>query len=331
MKKVLAIVMLLVLTFASAVTVSAAQVETIEHVWVDENGTALADGEYPDIALDFDLRVASASEHTHTEYGVTESLPNITITKPVGSNKICIDGIENLKGAGYFTYEFTAADPNVAGVNVSTDTYAVEILRTFVMVDGKATEEVETKSIAFYEIQDEARVKVDTISSTFVTSDLAIDKAVTGNLAYKDDRFTVELIFSFDGEIKTDIVLPDSTVVAFDEGSSTATATIEISDNDGVMTVTDIPAGVNVTVNETDPGDYELVGYSVDGADSTKEAPTITASAEDASVVITNDYSTEIDMGVTLDSLPYVLILLTVGGAAVFYFIKMRRNALEAE
>lgn len=324
--------MLLVLTFGAAVTVSAAEVETIEHVWVDENGTALSDGAYPDIELTFTPYQSEAREATNEAYGVSEGLPNISIRKPVGSGKIYVDGIENIKGAGYFTYYFKADDPNVAGVTVSTDNYAIEILRTFVMVNGKATTDVETKSIAFYVENEGKLVKIDTISSTFVTSDLSIDKKVTGNLAYKDDEFTVELTFSSDAEVVTDIILPDSSAVEFSgEQTYTGTATLTISDNAGIMTIKDIPAGVEVTVNELDPDPYELVGYSVNDGDSVKDAPTITASAQDASVVITNDYSTEIDMGVTLDSLPYILILLTVGCAAVFYFMRMRKNALEAE
>ena len=47
----------------------------------------------------------------------------------------------------------------------------------------------------------------------------------------------------------------------------------------------------------------------------------------DVTVTITNTKTAEVDTGITLDSLPYILIVAVVLAAAVVMIINKRRNA----
>lgn len=53
--------------------------------------------------------------------------------------------------------------------------------------------------------------------------------------------------------------------------------------------------------------------------------------ADGVDVVITNNYSTEIDAGISLDSLPYILILGAVVAVGTVLIVKKRRNAADAD
>lgn len=86
-----------------------------------------------------------------------------------------------------------------------------------------------------------------------------------------------------------------------------------------------IPYGHTVTITETDADNYSL---SVNG--TVLDGHTYTYTADGASPLLlefVNDLTVPPDMGVTLDALPYALILLGVGaGAAVVLLRRKRRD-----
>lgn len=333
MKKVLAILLMLVLTFSMAVTVAADSDEQafIEKGWVDENGDTLEEGEYPEIDLEFSIEGKSASDYSNAAYSTESNIPDVVFSKDASSSDITVSELYNIEGVGIFTYKIKEIDPRVAGVTANSTEYTVEIMRSYVMEGGKATDKIET-SYAFVLPVSGSDAKPEVINNTYVDGNLALDVAVTGNLADKDDDFTVEIVITSDVPVETDVVLPDGTVIEFEETDDgyVGKATVTISDNDGVKTITGIPGGVTVTVTEKNPDPYELVDYETDGTKTTT-SPSIVMTADGASVVINNYYNTAIDTGISLDSLPYILILAGVGGAAVFFIIKKRRNAFDAD
>ncbi len=334
MKKVLAILLMLVLAFSAAAVVSAAddEVAFIEKGWVDESGKTLSEGKYPEIEIEFEIVSKRAVDNTFEDYNTASNIPDVEFVKDASSTDIVVSGAENIQGAGMFEYVIKEKDPGVAGVTVNDTEYTVQVLRTFVMENDTATDKLETSSVVVLPVGG-SNEKPEIINNTYVDGDLAIDVAVTGNLSDKYDDFTVEIVITSDKPVETDVVLPDGTVITFekkDDGTYEGKGTVTINDNDGVKTVTGIPEGVTVTVTEKNPDPYELVDYD-DGENKTTTAPSFTMSAAGESVVITNHYSTEIDTGISLDSLPYILIIAAVGGAAVFYFIRKRRNALDMD
>ncbi len=335
MKKVLAFVLMLVLAFSASAVVFAAddEVAFIEKGWVNEEGDTLSDGEYPEIELEFEILEREAKDNSNAAYDTDSNIPDVVFSKAASSTDITVSGLDDIDGVGIFTYKIREIDPNTAGVTANDTEYTVEIMRSYKMENGKATDVIET-SYAFVLPVSGSDAKPEVIENTYVDGDLTIDKTVTGNLSYKEDVFTVELEFTSAKPVASDIILPNSNdkVVFSQSGNNyTATAEIQISDANGVMTVRGIPAGVEVKVTEKDPAPYELVGYSVNGGESSETAPTITMTASGASVEITNHYSTNIDTGISLDSLPYILIIAGVAAAAVFFVIRKRRSALDID
>jgi hypothetical protein len=68
--------------------------------------------------------------------------------------------------------------------------------------------------------------------------------------------------------------------------------------------------------------------YSADGYTTTGEVTEATAMASNGDVTapIVNDKTATVDTGISLDSLPYILIVAVVLSAAVVMFINKRRS-----
>lgn len=104
---------------------------------------------------------------------------------------------------------------------------------------------------------------------------------------------------------------------AWEDGK--VSAVIELK-HDATITFTNIPYDVTYTVAEDD---YISEGYEV--TYSNKEG---TINAATTSTNITNDKGGTVDMGVALDSLPYVLML-AAACAGMFVFVSKKRTAHE--
>ncbi|MDO4649150.1 MAG: hypothetical protein Q4B26_10920, partial [Eubacteriales bacterium] len=83
-------------------------------------------------------------------------------------------------------------------------------------------------------------------------------------------------------------------------------------------TFANVPAGVTYTVVEDD--------YSKDGYTTSKTGDTGTMDDKEATAAFTNDKVGDVDTGINLDSLPYILILVVIAGAAVAFFVSKRRT-----
>jgi len=333
MKKIIAFVLVMVLTFSMAFTAFAADYE-ISKQWQDEEGNLLEAGEYPDIELEFQIISKEAEDYSNSAYDNEEQIPDITVIKPAGSSEFVISGTDLIEGVGLFSYIIDEKDPGVSGAVIDNERYKVQVLVTYVQnPDGSYSTDTEVSQVVVSKNSDPT-VKVDTVVNVYTVSNLTIQKEVTGNLSREDEEFTIKLSFSSSRAIETDIVMPDGKVVEFQQDSPDSmyycTATITLSAQDGPVTITGIPANVCVTVSEPDCEPYSLESYSVDGVSST-DAPVITMGADDVSVVITNNYETEIDTGISLDSLPYIIVLAAAGCGAAWFFIKKRQAAFDAE
>ena len=100
------------------------------------------------------------------------------------------------------------------------------------------------------------------------------------------------------------------------------TATIQVKDGDTV-TFSNVPEGVTWTVSEAD-----YIGEGYDAASYSAESGTMTAGGA-ATSTITNNKEAEIDTGINMDSLPYIVIIGVVAVAALAFFMKRRGSAEE--
>lgn len=136
---------------------------------------------------------------------------------------------------------------------------------------------------------------------------LTIRKTVSGNLydANKEFAFTVTY------------------------GEKTETFNLK---KDEVKTIADVPVGAEVTVTE-DPEGYQYSFVSItDGVTRTdiENGVSFTMPSEDVTVVINNDKTVTVDTGISLETLPFILILGVVAAGAVL-LIRKRRNRYDDE
>ena len=115
----------------------------------------------------------------------------------------------------------------------------------------------------------------------------------------------------------------ENTIKASDWNGNTVTRTIQLK-HDQTITFTNLPFGVEYVVTEADytgdNGGYDAPKYDYKNSDKK-------ISVADQSVTITNNKNSDnIDMGVNLTTLPYILVfagVIVIAGAA---FITRRRK-----
>lgn len=95
-----------------------------------------------------------------------------------------------------------------------------------------------------------------------------------------------------------------------------------------VLTLSNLPYGTKLRITEAETDEYSTtVTVNVGGKETTSKTNVteITVGAESIAITYNNHFSTSIDTGVVLDTLPYVLILavVAVGG---FFFLRTRRK-----
>ncbi|MDO5400377.1 MAG: Cna B-type domain-containing protein [Eubacteriales bacterium] len=158
-----------------------------------------------------------------------------------------------------------------------------------------------------------------TITNTIQVTNVIIEKQVTGNMGDVNKEFSFTVTST----------LPIGSV---GEGGTLSedkkTATFNLKD-DGTIQLSGIPDGAVLTIKETNADGYTMsVGGTIyplaDGFEYTVE--TDGNDATEFTITVTNDKEVEIDTGIFLDSLPYILILSIV---AVGFVLMRRRRGYE--
>lgn len=154
--------------------------------------------------------------------------------------------------------------------------------------------------------------------NTYDSGKLTVTKHIAGNMADMDKKFTFTITFN-PGEKTWDKNTADITGNGT-WGVDSNTYTVELGNGDSVV-FDNLPAGVTYTVTENKEN-YTLSDETY--SDTTK---TISANDEDT-VDFTNTLTNRIDTGISMDSMPYILMLAAaVAGMVVFFAKKRSHNA----
>ena len=157
-----------------------------------------------------------------------------------------------------------------------------------------------------------------TVTNTLGVTDVTITKQITGNFADPNATFPFTAVVTVDGET---VILDANTgyTVAAD-----GTISFSLSDN-GSVVIKNVPMQATVTVSET-PGDYSA-SYQI-GSNAVQEGKTaiLNVANGQTAVTFTNDRTAQIDTGVDLDTIPYVVMLLSIFGAGALWLIGRRRR-----
>ena len=253
--------------------------------------------------------IASVS-YTAGEAGGENAKKNITITLPTYTS------------VGIYTYTFTETDGGTAGVTYRSG--AITLVVTVIEQDGKVR-------VAAVHTEGEGEAKSGEFNNEYSAGSLSVKKTVTGIMGDQQKEFTVKVTFTApEGDtVREDITYVDGTETKTIEAGEgwTGSKEVEITlKHDETVTFTNIPYGVTYTVVENDytaeaDGGYNAASYNFD--DNNKKIDTASEN-----VTITNNKDGEIDTGINMDSMPYIL-LLAVACMGLFVFISKKRMMRE--
>jgi len=266
---------------------------TIVSTSVTDAGTGVNIGNMP-------IPTIGSVSYIKGEAGSATATKNITITLPAYTS------------VGVYTYTIN----EVAGTNAGVTYYnsPIKLVVTVIEQDGKVR-------VAAVHTEAQGEQKNDNFPNEYSAGDLEFSKMVTGNLGDKAKLFDVT------------VTLTGVTGMTYDNpysvtgGSNTANPeTIDVGTptlfkiKDGeTIKIANLPYGVTYTVVEAD---YTGEGYDTAGYSEFDEK---IDSALDT-VVITNNKNADVDTGISLESIPYIMILgLAVLGISGL-FLKRRKN-----
>lgn len=150
-----------------------------------------------------------------------------------------------------------------------------------------------------------------TVTNTLQTMEVTIKKVVAGNFGdhTKDFAFTVTSDKAF------------STDTGYVLSNSNKTASFDLKHNKSVTLR--VQAGATLTIAETNAQDYTM-RLAADKGEVTENRYTV--SENDATITVTNTKNTEVDTGIALDSLPYILLLVLAVLFGIFFLAKHKRR-----
>lgn len=148
-------------------------------------------------------------------------------------------------------------------------------------------------------------------SSTEDGKGFTVSKTVEGNMGDKTADFDFTVVFTaanntVDWNLVTVKGTTNSVNTVISQDNKSATYTFKLKHGQAIN-FGNVPYGVSYAVNETEVANYET---SATGNTGSINAATQTAA-------FTNTYNAQIPGGVSMDSLPYILMLVVVGAAVV--------------
>lgn len=208
-------------------------------------------------------------------------------------------------------YEYTLRE--VAGSTAGVRYYGSDIKLVVTVIND---EESGKLRIAAVHTESNGAEKSDSFPNTYAAGTLHITKAVTGNLGDKSRyfQFTVTLTgeegktyaesFAVSGGSYAD----NPTAIRLGEATS-----VYLKDGE-TLSIANLPYGVSYTVEEDTPEDYSV---TMEGNQGSVNAAAVTAA-------FTNNKGGTPDTGISLDSLPYVAMLVLAAVGSVVLFVKKR-------
>ncbi|MBR2781721.1 MAG: hypothetical protein IKE00_00085 [Oscillospiraceae bacterium] len=146
--------------------------------------------------------------------------------------------------------------------------------------------------------------------------DLTIDKVVNGLMGDKTKKFSITITSS----------------KAFMDGETAVTTkTIELADGDEPIALTDVPIGAVLSISETGADDYDksFTFKATDGGAVTDISDATAFEVTEAgTITVINTKNTIPDTGISLASLPFVLILTLCATAFVVMIVNRRRRTV---
>lgn len=337
-KKLLACLIAAATMFTMGSTVFAE--ETVNKVQTPENaGTVTFTKEYnlegqgrsPKETFTFNVKGESVTDAGDGITIETYGLPTVgTVTYEVGDagsankDKTVSVKLPEYKNVGVFTYKISEiAAANTAGVTYDSTPVYMKVT----VVNDDVNGGVKIESVTFRKgTEEKIANNAPAFTNKYSAKSLPVKKVVTGNLGDKNKFFTVTVTLknntgkTMSSDISYKVGEAINTIKASDWENNTATAEINLK-HDQTIAFTNLPFGVRYEVTEAD---YTGDGYDIPKYKYTNTEKIVNDAKQD--VTITNNKGGEIDTGINLTTLPYILVfagVIVIAGAA---FITRRRR-----
>lgn len=269
-------------------------------------------------------------------YEVTGSGEDVTVIKGADAtktinNKLSQDSISVIKNwdDNRNAYGIRPAQITVKLMNGNTTAKTMT-------VDAEKTAESQTitfnnveiyddsdNAIAYTVVEDpvagyETTIEGTTITNALKKTDVTISKLVGGNFGDPNKTFDFTASVTLNGKQYGELLSGDGYT------SNGGTVTFALKGGQSV-TIKDVPALAKVAVSE-DPAGY-TPSYML-GQDKVEGQSSVTLDVSQSQIAVTfiNSYSVDLDTGVDLDTIPYVVMLLSIFGAGALWLIGRRRR-----
>ena len=273
---------------------------------------------FPEETLTFEVKYVSGPD---AEPEVT--VASLDVEGMTGEMAISLPAYDTV---GKYVYEISEVTGNTQGVTYAAGKITVTVLVNYNENHDKLESTVYLTQTTAGEDTSASSTKTDTFNNKYEVGHLSVNKTVSGNLASQDAYFTMTVAFVSDQPVASDIIIAGGSKsydaieweswTANDDNTWTYTATIELKHDDTIYFY-NIPAGVSYTVSEDDK--HKLAaGETLDANSAADEDYTCTATGTNAGTIaasatakagFNNDKDTEVETGIVLDSMPYVVIL----------------------
>ena len=210
-------------------------------------------------------------------------------------------------------YEYTLKE--VQGKNAGVGYYDAAMKLVVTVINGQNGLE---RVAAVHTELTQGAAKSDTFENTYSAGTLTVKKNVTGNLGDKNKEFDFTVTFAAPKGKDWTPAIDASKGATMVEGDPMS-YTFKLK-HDAMATFGNLPEGVTYTVTETPVDGYTTTSTVEEGKGK------IVAGTNE--VTFTNNKSGDIDMGVTTENLPYVLLIgfVVLAGAALLIKRKAHNN-----
>lgn len=224
---------------------------------------------------------------------------NITINLPEYTN------------VGIYEYTLKEVAGSTAGVNYRAEADTIKLVVTVI------NDENGTIRIAGVHTEAANQQKSGSFENTYSAGVLSVSKTVTGNLGDKTKYFEFKVTLTAeDGKTYADSYSVSGG--SYESNPSTITVGEETTfylKHDETIHIANLPYGVTYTVTET----------AVEGYTTEKSGNSGTINSAQQTAAFTNDKDGgAVDTGISLDSVPFILILAVCAGAAILFVTKRR-------
>ena len=232
------------------------------------------------------------------------------------AEKAVIVTLPSYTNVGIYAYTIKEEDGRKAGV-----TYFGDEIKLVVTVTQGETGFIRTAAVHTEKTGD----KTDIFANLYSAGNLEISKLVTGNLGDKSKYFDVTVtLIGEEGKTYEESYPVDGGSIAAGSIKVGTPTIFKIKDGDTII-IKNLPYGLAYTVVEADytgsNGGYEEAKYDF----SNKSGIKVIGSIKET-VAITNEKKANVDTGISLDSIPYILLLgfAVLGMGALFF--RRRQN-----